>query len=103
MSFNYPYSKLQLSIATFFMCICNFRISAQSFIKRNCHNSGTSDDIDMKLGRVTKLQKTQTSNFKTQQHQKKLTMTSCQKIVMSLLFLEFTTNFEQSGSRISDE
>ena len=42
------------------------RISAQSFIKRNCHNSGTSDDIDMKLGRVTKLQKTQTSNLKLQ-------------------------------------
>ena len=30
--------------------ISNFWISAQSFIKENCHNSRTSDDIDIKLG-----------------------------------------------------
>ena len=35
----------------------NFRISGQSLIKGNCHNSRTSDDIDMKLGPVTKLDK----------------------------------------------
>ena len=35
----------------------NFRISGQSLIKVNCHNSRTSDDIDMKLGPVTKLDK----------------------------------------------
>ena len=35
----------------------NFRISIESLIKRNCHNSRTSDDIDMKLGSVTKLDK----------------------------------------------
>ena len=34
-----------------------FLISGQSLIKRNCHNSRTSDDIDMKLGPVTKLDK----------------------------------------------
>ena len=32
-------------------------MSAQSLIKRNCHNSSTSDDIGMKLGPVTKLDK----------------------------------------------
>ena len=32
----------------------NFR---QSFIKKNCHNSRTNDDIDKKLGPVTKLNK----------------------------------------------
>ena len=37
--------------------ISDFRISGQSLVKRNCHNSRTSDDIDMKLGPVTKLDK----------------------------------------------
>ena len=37
--------------------ICNFRISGQSLIKKSCHNSRASDDIDMKLGPVTKLDK----------------------------------------------
>ena len=37
--------------------ISNFRIFGQSLIKKNCHNSWTSDDIDMKLGPVTKLDK----------------------------------------------
>ena len=32
--------------------ISDFRISGKSFIKENCHNSRTSDDIDMKLGPV---------------------------------------------------
>ena len=35
--------------------ISNFRISGQSFIKENYHNSRNSDDIDMELGPVTKL------------------------------------------------
>ena len=34
--------------------IFDLRISGQSFIKENCHNSRTSDDINMKLGLVTK-------------------------------------------------
>ena len=33
--------------------IFHFRISGQSLIKENCHNSRTSDDIDMKLGPET--------------------------------------------------
>ena len=37
--------------------ISDFQISGQSLIKLNCHNSRTSDDIDMKLGVVTKLDK----------------------------------------------
>ena len=32
-------------------------ISGQSLIKENCHNSRTSDDIDIKPGPVTKLDK----------------------------------------------
>ena len=37
--------------------ISHFRISGQSLIKGNCHNSRTSEDIDMKVGLVTKLDK----------------------------------------------
>ena len=37
--------------------ISDFRISGESLIKENCHNSRASDDIDMKLGPVTKLDK----------------------------------------------
>ena len=35
----------------------DFQISGQSLIKENCHNSRTSNDIDMKLGPVSKLDK----------------------------------------------
>ena len=37
--------------------ISDFRISGQSIIKENCHNSRTGDDIDMKLEPATKLDK----------------------------------------------
>ena len=35
--------------------ISDFRISGQSFINENCHNSRTSNNMDMKLGPLTKL------------------------------------------------
>ena len=44
----------------------------------------------MKLGPVTKLEK------------KKIMMTSCQQIVISLSFFQFLANLEQSGSQILD-
>ena len=37
--------------------ISDFRISGQSLTKESCHSSRTSDDIDMKLGPVTKIDK----------------------------------------------
>ena len=37
--------------------ISDFRISGQSLINENCHDSRASDDIDMKLGAVTKIDK----------------------------------------------
>ena len=37
--------------------ITDFRISGQFLIKKYCHNSRTSDGIDIKLGPVTKLDK----------------------------------------------
>ena len=60
-------------------------------MKENCHNCRTSDDIDMKLGRVTKLDK-----------RNKTTSKNCRKIVTSLSFFGFLANFEQSGGRIPD-
>ena len=44
--------------------ISDFWISGQSLIKRNWHNSRTSDDIDMKLGQVTKLDKRNKTRLK---------------------------------------
>ena len=35
--------------------IFDFQFSGQSLIKENCHNFRTSNDIDMKLGPVTKV------------------------------------------------
>ena len=68
--------------------ISDFRISGQSLIKENCHNSRTSDNIDMKLGPVIKIDK------RNRTTSKKLTMKSCQKIVMSLSFSGFLANLE---------
>ena len=38
-------------------CIADFRISGQSLIKGNCHNSRISNDIDIKIGPVAKFDK----------------------------------------------
>ena len=42
----------------------NFQISGQSFINQNCPNSKTSNDIDMKVGPVTKPEKKKHGNGK---------------------------------------
>ena len=76
--------------------ISDFQISSQSLIKKNCYNSRTSNDIDIKLGPVIKLNKKNTVTLK------KLTMMSCRQIVMSLLFSQFMANLEQSGGRTPD-
>ena len=73
--------------------ISNFRISSQSLIKRNCHNSWTGDDIDMKLGPVTKLTRQKKTSKKFDDG---VMSESCD--VMSIF--QFTVNLEQSGSRI---
>ena len=51
----------------------------------------------MKLGPATKL-----SEKKKNQHQKYLTMTSCQQIMMPLSFFRFMANLEQSRNQIPD-
>ena len=45
--------------------ISDFQISGQSLTKENCHNSRTSDDTDIKLGPVTKLDKKNKIKSKT--------------------------------------
>ena len=72
-----------------------FSISSQSLINKNCHNSRTSNDIDMKLGSATKLDKKNTAILN------KITMMPCRQIV-TLSFFHFMTNLEQSGSWIPD-
>ena len=76
--------------------ISDFRISSQSFINKNCPNSRTSYDTDIKHGTVTKLDKRNTAI------PKKLTTTSCQQIVTYLSFFQFMVNLEQSRSQIFD-
>ena len=76
--------------------IPDFRISGQSLIKENCDNSRTSDDIDMKLRPVTKLDRRNKTTSKN------VTLTLCRKIVTLLLFFGFLANLEQSGGRITD-
>ena len=50
--------------------VSNSRISGQSLIKVNCHNSRTTDDIGMKLGPVTKLAKKNKTTSKKIDHVK---------------------------------
>ena len=66
------------------------------FINENCHNSTTSDDIDMKFGPVTKFDK---RNMATS---KKLTINLYRQILMSLSFFQLMANLEQSEKWIPD-
>ena len=66
--------------------ISDFRISGQSLIKANCRNSRTSDDIDMKLEPVNKLDKRIKSTSKTFDHD------VMSKIVTSVPFFQFMNN-----------
>ena len=73
--------------------ISDFWISGQSLIKENCDNSRTSDDIDMKLGPVVKLDK---------KRQKNLTVTSCQQtvIIIFLIYDQFGAIQKLNSRRI---
>ena len=66
--------SLQISGKTQMVVFPISKLSDHSLIKENCHNSRTIDDIDMKLGPVTKPDK----RYKTTS--KKLAMTSSQKL-----------------------
>ena len=67
--------------------VSDFRISGQSLIKVNCHNSRTSDDIDMKLGPLPKLDK---RNKKTSEKFDDDAMSaSCDVIVIFPIYSQF--------------
>ena len=63
--------------------ISDFRIFRQALINENCHNSRTSNDIDMKIGAITKIDKENTVTLKI------LTMTSFGKLWRHLYFSDF--------------
>ena len=64
--FGIPYSPRSPYIGQYSDgSISDFQISGQSFIKRNCHNSRISDDIDIKVGPVTELYKRNKTTSKT--------------------------------------
>ena len=72
--------------------ISDFQISGQPFIEENCH-SRTSNDIDVKLGPVTKLDKKSTAISKRSDND------IISEFVTSLSFFSFMTNLKQFGSR----
>ena len=76
----------------------NFRISGLSLIKRNCHNSRTSDDIDKRLGPVTKLNKR--NKKQRQKKEKKIDDEVMSEIVTLLPVIQVTANLEQYANRI---
>ena len=67
--------------------ISDFRISGQSFINENCHNSRTSDDIDFKLGQVTKLDKRNKTTLKNLDDD--VMSADCDVIVIFLIYGQF--------------
>ena len=67
--------------------ISDFRISGQSLIKENCHNSRTSDDIGMKLGPVTKLDKRNKTTSKS--FYDDVMSTNCEVIVIFPIYGQF--------------
>ena len=58
-----------------------------TLINKDCHNSRTSDDIDMKLRLLAKFDKRNTKMWK------RLMMTSCQEIITSLGFFSIYDQF----------
>ena len=43
--------------------IAYFQVSGYALMNKNCHNSSASNDIDMKLGSITKRNKRNTSDL----------------------------------------
>ena len=79
--------------------ISNFEISGQSLIKENCHNSRTSDDIDMKLGPVTKLDKRNKTTSK--KFDDDVMSENCDVIVIFRIFGQFgAVRRPDSGHRV---
>ena len=74
--------------------ISDFRISGQSLIKEKSHNSRTSNDIDMKLAPVTKLDKRNTAT--SRRFDDDVISVNCD------VFFQFMANLDQTGSRVPE-
>ena len=73
-----------------------YQFLVKSFIIKNCHNSRTSNDIDMEPGTANKLEKRNTTTLE------KLVTTSFQQITTSSSFFWLMVDLEQSGTRTPD-
>ena len=79
--------------------ISDFRISVQSLIKENCHNSRTRDDIEMKLESLTKLDKK--NKIMSKKFDVDLMSENCNVIVIFLIFGQFgAVRRPDSGHRV---
>ena len=67
--------------------ISNFWISDQSLLKKNCKNSRASDDIDMKLGPVTKLEKRKKTTSK--KFDNNVMSANCDNIIIFPIYGQF--------------
>ena len=67
--------------------ISNFRVSVQSLMKENYHNSRTRDDIHMKLGSVTKPDKR--NKITSKQIDNDVVLTNSDVIVIFLIYSQF--------------
>ena len=76
----------------------NFQISGQSLVKQNCHNSRTNDDIDMKLGPVTKLDKRNKTTSK--KYEDDVMSANCDVIVIFPIYGQFGAIRKPDSGRI---
>ena len=76
------------------MNISDYWISSESLIKVNCYNSRTSDNIDVRLGPVTKPNRRNKTTSK--RFGDGVMLANCDVIV----FFQIMANLDQSGSRI---
>ena len=75
-----------------------FKISGQFLIKENCQNSGTSNDIDMKAGPETKLDKgNKTTLDKTDDD---VMSANCDVIVLCPSYSQFRAIWKPDSGRI---
>ena len=79
--------------------ISDFQISGQSLIKGNCQNSRTSDDIDMKLGPVTKLGKRNKAMLK-KKNENDVMLENCDVIIIFSIYREFGAIGKPDSSNI---
>ena len=80
------------------MGISDFLISGQSLIKENCYNSRTSDDIDIKLGPVTKIDKKNKAISKT--FDDDVISVNCDVIVIFRIYGQFGAIRKPDSGRI---